>query len=130
MTLQNWDKAVQLIEGKNFASLGTIMPDGSPQVTPVWVDREGELVIVNTAERRVKLRNVTKDPRVALSIFEQENPYNKVLIRGTVLEITKAGAEEHIDKMAMKYRGLAKYPWREPGTSRMIIKIRPSRIST
>ena len=130
MALQNWDKAVKLIDGKNFANLGTLMPDGSPQVTPVWVDHEGELVLVNTAERRVKLRNVTKDPRVAVSIFEQENPYNKVLIRGTVLEITKEGAEEHIDKMAMKYRGLTKYPWRQPGISRVLIKIKPSRIST
>jgi len=85
--------------------------------------------LVNTAEGRVKLDNVTRDPRVAISIFEQDDPYNKVLIRGTVVEITKDGAEDHIDKMAMKYRGLAKYPWREPGISRVLIKIRPTRIS-
>jgi len=129
MTLENWEEAMRLIKGKNFANLGTLMPDGSPQVTPVWVDHDGELIIVNTAEGRIKLRNVTKDPRVAVSIFEQDNPYNKILIRGTVVEIAKKGAEEHIDKMAMKYRGLAKYPWRQPGISRVLIKIRPSRIS-
>jgi PPOX class probable F420-dependent enzyme len=127
--LEHWEEAVRLIEGKNFANLGTVMPNGSPQVTPVWVDHDGELIIVNTAEGRVKLRNVTKDPRVAVSIFEQDNPYNKVLILGTVVEISKKGAEEHIDKMAMKYRGLAKYPWRQAGISRVLIKIRPSRIS-
>ncbi|HYB07935.1 MAG TPA: PPOX class F420-dependent oxidoreductase [Nitrososphaerales archaeon] len=129
MALRNWEYAVRLIEGKNFANLGTLMPDGSPQVTPVWVDRENDLVLVNTAEGRVKLENVTRDPRVAISIFEQDDPYNKVLIRGTVVKITKDGAEDHIDKMAMKYRGLAKYPWRQPGISRVLIKIRPTRIS-
>jgi len=129
MALRNWEYAVRLIEGKNFANLGTLMPDGSPQVTPVWVDRENDLILVNTAEGRVKLENVTRDPRVAISIFEQDDPYNKVCIRGTVIEITKDGAENHIDKMAMKYRGLAKYPWREPGISRVLIKIRPTRIS-
>jgi len=129
MALENWEDAVRLIEGKNFANLGTLMPDGSPQVTPVWVDRENDLVLVNTAEGRVKLKNVTRDPRVAISIFEQDDPYNKALIRGTVVEITKDGAEDHIDKMAMKYRGLAKYPWRQPGISRVLIKIRPTRIS-
>jgi PPOX class probable F420-dependent enzyme len=129
MTFEHWEEAVRLIEGKNFANLGTLMPDGSPQVTPVWVDREGDFILVNTAEGRVKLKNVTRDPRVAVSIFEQDNPYNNVLIRGTVVEITKEGAEDHIDKMAMKYRGLAKYPYRQPGISRVLLKIRPTRIS-
>ncbi|MDA4124939.1 MAG: PPOX class F420-dependent oxidoreductase [Thaumarchaeota archaeon] len=129
MTLEFWEDAVRLIEGKNFANLGTLMRDGSPQVTPVWVDHDEGLILVNTAERRIKLKNVTRDPRVAVSIFDQENPYNKVLIRGTVVEITKIGAEDHIDKMAMKYRGLAKYPWRQPGISRVLLKIRPTRIS-
>ena len=129
MTLEHWEEAERMIEGKNFANFATLMPDGSPQVSPVWIDHEGELVLVNTAEGRTKLKNVTRNPRVALSIFDQGNPYNKILIRGTVVEITKSGAEEHIDKMAMKYRGLPKYPWREPGVSRVLIKIRPTSIS-
>ena len=129
MPLERWEKARKLIEGKNFANLATLMPDGSPQVTPVWIDYEGEIILVNTAEGRVKTKNVARDPRVALSIYEQENPYRKVLIRGKVVEITKSGAEDHIDKMAMKYRGLAKYPWREPGISRILIKVKPSTIT-
>jgi len=129
MALENWDEARKLIEGKNFANLATLMPDGSPQVTPVWVDHEGEVILVNSAEGRVKTRNVTRDPRVAISIFDQNDPYRKVLIRGRVTDVTKDGAEEHIDKMALKYRGLAKYPWRQQGISRVLIKVKPSRIS-
>ena len=110
MALEYWEDAVKLVEGKNFANLGTLMADGSPQVTPVWVDREGELILVNTAEGRIKLKNVTRDPRVAVSVFEQENPYNKVLIRGTVVEITKDGAEDHIDKMAKKIQRAGEVP--------------------
>ena len=129
MPIENWEEAKKLIEGKNFANLATLMPDGSPQVTPVWVDREGEVILVNTAEGRVKTKNVARDPRVAISIFDQNNPYRKVVIRGKVIEVTKEGAEDHIDKMAMKYRGLAKYPWHQPGISRVLIKIIPSSIS-
>jgi len=129
MALEHWEEAKRLIEGKNFANLATLMSDGSPQVSPVWVDHDGELILVNTAEGRTKLKNVTKRPQVALSIFDQGNPYNKVLIRGTVVDVTKEGAEDHIDKMALKYRGLPKYPWREPGVSRILVKIKPDRIS-
>lgn len=129
MTLKLWEATKKLIEGKNFANLATLMPDGSPQVTPVWVDWEGETILVNTAEGRVKTNNVTRDPRVAISIFDQVNPYRKVVIRGRVVEVTKEGAEDHIDKMAMKYRGLAKYPWREPGISRILIKVKATSIS-
>jgi PPOX class probable F420-dependent enzyme len=129
MALENWEYARELIEGKNFASLATLMPDGSPQVSPVWVDHEGEVILVNTAEGRVKTKNVTRDPRVAISIFDQNDPYRKVLIRGSVIEVTKKGAEDHIDRMAMKYRGLAKYPWRQPGVSRVLIRVKASRIS-
>jgi PPOX class probable F420-dependent enzyme len=119
-----------LLKGKNFGNLATIMPDGSPQVTPVWVDLEGEVILVNTAERRVKLRNVARDPRVALSVFDQEDPYRKIAVRGRVVEITKRGAEEHIDRMAKKYRGLDTYPWRQPGIARVLIRIEPLQVST
>ena len=129
MPIENWEEAKKLIDGKNFANLATLMPDGSPQVTPVWVDHEGEAILVNTAEGRVKTKNVARDPRVAISIFDQNNPYRKVVIRGRVIEVTKEGAEDHIDKMAMKYRGLTKYPWRQPGISRVLIKVIPSSIS-
>ncbi len=129
MTLEHWDEAKRLIEGRNFAHLGTLMRDGSPHVAPVWVDHDGELILVNTAEGRVKLKNVARDPRVAVSIVDQNNPYDKVVIWGRVVDVTKEGADEHIDRMAMKYRGLERYPWRQPGISRVLVKIKPSRIS-
>jgi PPOX class probable F420-dependent enzyme len=129
MAFKNWEEAKNLIEGKNFANLATLMPDGSPQVTPVWIDLDGEAIAVNTSEGRVKLGNVLRDPRVALSIYDQENPYRKVVIRGKVVEVTKEGAEDHIDKMSMKYRGIPKYPYRQPGVSRVLIRIKPFAVS-
>lgn len=122
-------KAIKLIDGKNFAHLASVMPDGSPHVAPVWIDREGETILVNTAERRVKQRNVTRDPRVAISIADQNNPYEKVVIWGFVREQTTKGADDHIDKLAKKYIGKEKYPWRAPGEKRIILKIEPQHIS-
>lgn len=122
------EPAARLIEGKNFAHLATLMSDGSPQVTPVWVDREGDLVVVNTAEGRVKSKNITRDPRVALSIQDSANPYHMALIRGRVVKRTNEGADEHIDKLAKKYLGKDKYPWRRPSEKRMILKISPDRV--
>jgi PPOX class probable F420-dependent enzyme len=122
-------KAVKLIEGKNFAHIATLMPDGSPQVSPVWIDHEDNRILVNTAEGRVKQKNLTRDPRVAISIADQSNPYDKVLIRGRVLSQTLQGADAHIDKLAKKYIGKDRYPWRAPGEKRIIIRIEPNRIS-
>lgn len=122
------DEAKKLLEGKNFANLATVMRDGSPQVSPVWVDVEGDMILVNTAEGRLKFNNIKRDSRVALSVYDQENPYRKVLIRGKVVEITKQGADAHIDKMSMKYRGIAKYQYHQPGIDRIILKIEPFRI--
>ncbi len=118
-----------LLEGQNFGHLATLMPDGSPQVSPVWVDHDGAHVLVNTAEGRVKLRNVRRDPRVAISIANQQNPYQMVTIQGRVVEITHEGADEHIDKMAKKYLGQDTYPFRRPGERRVILKIAPEHIA-
>src|SRR3990172_1956864 len=90
----------QLLEAPNFVHLATLMKDGSPQVTPVWVDHDGEHILVNTAEGRVKVRNVQRDPRVALSIMSAENAYQMSTVRGRVVEMTRQGADEHIDKLA------------------------------
>lgn len=120
-------KALKLIEGRNFAHLATLMKEGSPQVTPVWVDHDGDLILVNTAEGRLKLRNVSRDPRVAISITDQKDPYTMVAIRGKVVSITTKGADEHIDKLSMKYLG-RKYPWRSPGQKRTILKIKAERV--
>jgi len=121
--------AKKLIDGRNFGFLATLMPDGSPQITPVWIDREGDIILVNTTVGRVKHKNITRDPRVALAIIDHENPYTMVSIRGRVVEITTEGAEEHIDKLAKKYLGLEKYPWKRKGETRIILKINPEKIA-
>jgi len=118
-------KYEDLFEKKAYASLGTIMPNGSPQVTPVWVDYDGKYVILNSAKGRQKDRNLRRDPRVAVAIMDPDNPYRYLEIRGTVSEITEQGAGEHIHKMAKKYLGVDKYPFAQPGEVRVLYKIRP-----
>ena len=113
-----------------FASLATLMPDGRPQVTPVWCDFDGTFVIFNTARGRQKDRNIRRDPRVALSILDPDNAYRYLEIRGRVIEITEQGADEHIDKLAKKYLGVDKYPRRQPGEVRLIVKVLPERVRT
>lgn len=124
------DKYRDLFAKRAFASLATIMPDGGPQVTPVWVDLEGDLVLVNTARGRQKDKNMRRDPRVAMAIIDPENPYRYLEIRGRVAEITEEGADAHIDKMAKKYLGADKYPYRQPSETRVIFKIQPERVNT
>lgn len=115
-------------QGKNFASVATIMPDGSPQVSIVWVDSDGEHIIINTAEGRLKPKNLRNDPRVALAITDSENHYDQVMVRGRVVEDTHEGADEHINKMAKKYMGVDEYPHRQPGEVRVIFKIKPEKV--
>jgi len=124
------DKYRDLFTKRAFASLATLMPDGSSQVTPVWVDLEGDLVLVNTARGRQKDKNMRRDPRVAMAIIDPENPYRYLEIRGRVAEITEEGADPHIDKMAKKYLGADKYPYRQPSETRVIFKIQPERVNT
>lgn len=114
-----------LLGKKGFANFGTLMPDGSPQVTPVWYDAEGDLIRINSARGRQKDRNVHRDPRVALSIQDPENPYRYLEIRGKVVEITEDGADAHIDLLAKKYMGVDSYPYRTPTEKRVIYKIKP-----
>jgi len=120
----------KLFEEANFGHLATLMPDGSPQVTPVWVDFDGRHILVNTAEGRQKPRNIRRDPRVAIEVIRQGNPYAFASVRGRVVEITSEGAEEHIDKLARKYLGRDRYPWRQPGERRIILKIAPEHVSS
>jgi PPOX class probable F420-dependent enzyme len=119
------DKAKDILSKQTFAHLATLMPDGSPQVTPVWVDHEGDRIVVNTAEGRAKPRNMRDDPRVALSATDPDNPYEAVIVRGHVDEITHAGADEHIDAMAKKYLGKDRYPFRQMGEQRVKVYIQP-----
>ena len=105
------------------------MKDGSPHVTPVWVDIEDGNILVNTALGRVKQRNISRDPRIALSIIDQNNQYEMVTLRGKVTEqITGDRAEKHIDKLAKKYIGKDKYPWRSKAEKRVILKIKPGKV--
>jgi PPOX class probable F420-dependent enzyme len=116
-----------LKDKKAFANLATLNADGSPQVTPVWVDFDGTHVLVNTAKGRVKTKNLERERRVALAISEPENPYRYLGIQGRVTEITESGADAHIDKMAHKYMG-KDYPFRAPGEVRVIVKIAPDKV--
>lgn len=122
------EPVARLLRGKNFAYLSTLMMDGSPQVTPTQVDldEDGNNILINTAEGRIKQKNVSRDPRVAISISDQVNPYDKA--RGTVTEQIKEGADEHTDRLAKKYFGLDKYPYRSPGATRVILKIKPEKV--
>ena len=119
--------AIEFIEEKNFGHIATIMKDGSPQVTPVWIDhQDGKYLLVNTALGRVKERNVRRDRRVAISIVDHRDPYRRVVLRGKVVQIVKGKtAEEHIDKLAKKYLGKDKYPSKAPGEQRILLKIKP-----
>lgn len=125
----NDEAAKKIFEGKNFAYVSSLMKDGSPQVTPTWVDIENGTILVNTAIGRLKQKNVSRDNRVALAIADQNNPYDMVTVRGKVVEqITGKRAEEHIDKLARKYLGKDKYPFRTPEEKRVILKIRPDKV--
>jgi PPOX class probable F420-dependent enzyme len=121
------EKYLDLFQKKAFANLATLMPDGSPQVTPVWVDYDGNHVIVNSARGRQKDKNMQQNAKVALAILDPDNPYRYLEIRGKVDQITEQGADQHIDKMAKKYMGKDKYPYRREGEVRVLYKILPSK---
>lgn len=117
---------IDLMKAKNLAHFATLMADGSPQVTPVWVDADDDgYVLVNTAPGRVKDLNVRRDPRVALSITDDADPYRWIVIRGRVVEIETGGAWEHINELSMRYRG---GPYPIPG-DRVVFRIEPEHVS-
>ena len=125
------DKFLDLLQRKKaFANLATLMPDGSPQVTPVWFDYADGLIRVNTARGRVKARNMTEGAPVALSIMDPDDAYRYIQIRGRVRRVTEQGAGAHIDQLAKKYLGKDKYPWAKPGEQRVIYEIEPTSTSS
>jgi PPOX class probable F420-dependent enzyme len=124
------EKFRDLLAKKALANLATVMPDGSPQVTPVWFDFDGSHFRVNSAKGRVKDRNMRRNKRVALTIVDPENLYRHVAIRGRVEEITETGADAHIDSLAKKYLDRDRYPNRRAGEIRVIYRIRPERVHT
>ena len=125
---------IKFFRGKNFAFLGTVNKDGSPQVTPTWIDiaekEEGheQIILVNTAKDRIKEKNVSRDPRVSISILDEDNPYSMVTLKGRVVEQTTAGADEHIDKLAKRYLNADRYPAHSPSVKRIILKVKPEKI--
>jgi PPOX class probable F420-dependent enzyme len=121
---------LDLFKKKALAHLATLMPGGEPQVTPVWIDYEGELVVFNTAVGRQKDENLRRDGRVALSITDPDNPFRYLEVRGVVAERTLTGADEHINKMAKKYTGQDKYSFGKPGEVRVIFKIKPQHVTS
>jgi len=129
MTITLTPEQQKLLTGKNFAHIATVNKDGSPAVSPVWIDLDGNDVIVNSEEKRLKVRNLKRNPAVAVSVQDAANPYEYIEIRGRVTEITPKGGSEGIDKLAKKYLGQDKYPNHLPGDVRVVIRIRPERVT-
>jgi len=125
------EKFLDLLTSKKaLASIATVMPDGSPQVTPVWFDYTNGKIRINTARGRVKARNMKVGAKVALAIIDPQNPYRYLGIRGTVVSETGNGADAHIDSLAKKYLGQDKYPFRQPGEVRVTYEIEPASVHT
>lgn len=122
------DQQSQLLLDKNFASVATLRADGTAHVTPVWVDYDGDAVVFNTAIGRAKEKHLRRDPRVAIEVYNAENPYQYVSVSGNA-ELTEEGADEHIDKLAKKYMDVDRYPGRAPGERRVIVRVRPERVN-
>ena len=118
-----------ILQKKAFANLATVNTDGTPQVTPVWVDYDGTHVRFNTAKGRLKDKNLRRNPSVALAISDPDNPYRYVQVRGRVTEVTESGADAHIDSLAKKYLGKDKYPFARPGEVRIMCEIEPESAS-
>jgi len=122
-------KARELIARPVLASLTTLGRDGTPQVTPLWVDLDGDDLLFNTAKGRVKARHMERDPRVAVSVIDPDDTYNVVALRGTVVDITTDGADDHIDALAKKYLGVESYPMRSEGEVRIKVRVRTDHIA-
>jgi PPOX class probable F420-dependent enzyme len=130
MAAQIPEDFMDLVREPAFANLATVMKDGSPHVTPVWFDFDGEHVHINSARGRVKDRNMRNNPKVALCVMDPKNPYRYLEIRGRVAEITEEGADRHIDSLAHKYLNVEKYPHRSPTEVRVLYRVVPEHIST
>jgi PPOX class probable F420-dependent enzyme len=123
------EKQAQLFLDKNLGAVATIREDGTPQVTPVWVDYDGEDVLFNTAAPRTKWRNLKRDPRVTVEVHSLENPYDYVTVTGTAeIDEDEERANAHIDKMSLKYRGVPEYQNHNPHERRVIVRIKPERV--
>jgi PPOX class probable F420-dependent enzyme len=118
-----------LLQEPAYCQLATLMPDGSPQITQVWVDTDGEHVLINTSQGRQKERNVRRDPRVAVNVVDPANAWRIAMVRGRVVDVTTEGADQLIDQLAQKYLNVEAYPFRQPEDVRVILKILPEKIN-
>jgi PPOX class probable F420-dependent enzyme len=130
VTLISKEDISKLFSGRNLVFIATLSKDNSPHLTPVWadMDEKEELVLINSFEGSAKVRNVRRDPRVALSIVETHNTYKMVSMKGKVVDITMNDADNHLHKLAKKYLGIGKYYYRKPSQKRVIIKVKPEKI--
>lgn len=128
MAVELTDAQKAVIDGKNFAHVATYFPNGTVQVNPVWIDRDGDTIKINSAEGRAKVKNLREDSRITLEVNNHENPYEYVEIRGRAIELTHEGADDHIDALAKKYMGVDSYPLRKEGEVRVTIKIEAEKV--
>jgi PPOX class probable F420-dependent enzyme len=122
------EKQLALLSKPLFASVATVMADGSPQVTPVWVETDGEALLFNTDKARVKFRNLTRNPKVAVTVLDPEDPYRSLLVVRGRAEFVDTDADAHLDRLAKKYLGKDRYPWRRPGDRRVIVRVIPEKV--
>ena len=122
------DKVMKLFSEKNLVFIATIMKDGSPQVSPVWANYADGFILVNTAEGRIKHKNILRDPRVAVSATSTDNPLDMTTIRGTVVEIISDVDYSHADKLTQQYMGREHYPFKRDDEKRIILKIKPHKV--
>ena len=123
------EKYLDILEGPNLAHLATVMPDGSPQVTPVWFEFDGQLITFNSAKGRQKDKNLRHSPKVSMSIVDPKNPYRYLEVRGEIVEITEADGDAVIDQLAKRYMGVDSYPYRTPTEVRVTYRVKPTRSS-
>ena len=121
-------KVEKLLNGKNLVFLATTMSDGSPQVTPVWGNFADSCILINTAEGRLKHKNILRDPRIAISVVDAKNPLDMTSIRGDVVEILPDYEYKHADFLTKQYMGKEKYPFKRPGEKRITLKIEPEKV--
>lgn len=119
----------KLLDEPAYCEVATLMADGSPQITQVWVDTDGEHILVNTSQNRQKTANIRRDPRVAVNVVDPNNAWRLASVRGKVVEITTEGADDHIDRLAKKYLGQDTYPFRNPAEVRVTLKIAPEKVN-
>jgi PPOX class probable F420-dependent enzyme len=122
------EKAVKLFQDKNLIFIATLMKDGSPQLSPVWANYEDGYILVNTAEGRIKHKNVLRDPRVAVSVVSKNNSLDMTTIRGKVIEMIPDYEYKHADKLTLQYMGRNHYPFKRDDEKRIIFKIKPERV--